>query len=510
MVNQPQLSSRLAVGAGEQQDSRVAQFYHGRVLFITGGTGFIGKVLVEKLLRSCPGVKRVYLLVRSKRGEEPVARLRTALNSEVFDRVRQEQPAALEKVRAIAGDLALPNLGLSDADQTSLIEEVSVVFHSAATVRFYDPLKRAVAFNVLGTRCVLELCRKMPKLCAFVHVSTAYSNWSKNEVHEMIYPSPVDAQRLIEATQCVDEKIAEKMSEFSIGQPNNYALTKAVAESLVLDERGTLPVAIVRPSIVTASWKEPFPGWVDNLNGCTGIMVSLGLGLLPSAIAKEECLADLVPVDIVANMLICVAWHTNTTRPEHIRVYNCTRSNFQPRTWGEVLDELRRIVPIYPLPDTMFYPSFLVTENQLLHRLLLLCLRYVPARTADLALQLTGRQPRFVALYEKVYKGIDAVKFFTTNSWLFRSSNVVGLINDLSATDKQLFNIDLRNMEWTSYCDNYVLGARKYLFKAKENELPQARKRLRRLYAAHIFVNFFLAIAVFGLLVVMWLNCCVS
>ena len=52
--------------------------------------------------------------------------------------------------------------------------------------------------------------------------------------------------------------------------PNTYAYTKAFAEQLLRQEHGQIPVAIVRPTIVTAAMKEPLPGWIDNLNGPTG------------------------------------------------------------------------------------------------------------------------------------------------------------------------------------------------------------------------------------------------
>ena len=56
-----------------------------------------------------------------------------------------------------------------------------------------------------------------------------------------------------------------------IGQcPNTYTYTKALAEQILEIERGDIPLAIVRPSIVTAAEKEPQPGWIDNLNGPTG------------------------------------------------------------------------------------------------------------------------------------------------------------------------------------------------------------------------------------------------
>lgn len=61
----------------------VKDFYRDRSIFITGGTGFMGKVLVEKLLRSCPGIKNIYLLIRPKKGQDVQQRLEELLNGPV-------------------------------------------------------------------------------------------------------------------------------------------------------------------------------------------------------------------------------------------------------------------------------------------------------------------------------------------------------------------------------------------------------------------------------------------
>lgn len=47
----------------------IQKFYAGTNIFITGATGFMGKCLLEKLLRSCPDIEKIYVLVREKKGK---------------------------------------------------------------------------------------------------------------------------------------------------------------------------------------------------------------------------------------------------------------------------------------------------------------------------------------------------------------------------------------------------------------------------------------------------------
>ena len=64
-------------------DSGIADYYKNKSVFITGATGFIGKVLIEKLLRSCYDLKKIYLLVRGKKGHGPKQRLDELVNCKV-------------------------------------------------------------------------------------------------------------------------------------------------------------------------------------------------------------------------------------------------------------------------------------------------------------------------------------------------------------------------------------------------------------------------------------------
>ena len=61
----------------------IRDFYANKTIFITGATGFLGKIVIEKLLRDCPLVKKLILLTRSRRGVNPQQRIDNILDSGV-------------------------------------------------------------------------------------------------------------------------------------------------------------------------------------------------------------------------------------------------------------------------------------------------------------------------------------------------------------------------------------------------------------------------------------------
>lgn len=97
------------------------------------------------------------------------------------------------------------------------------------------------------------------------------------------------------------------------GRPNTYTYSKSLAEHIVYNEfNGLAKVCIARPSIVAPAKKEPVHGWIDNYNGPAGLGLLGALGILRVFEWQGEALVDIVPVDLIANGLIAIAWHTAT------------------------------------------------------------------------------------------------------------------------------------------------------------------------------------------------------
>lgn len=206
---------------------------------------------MEKLLRSCD-VRTIYILVRSKKGKSMETRCEEIFDDIVFERVKQCSPKFRHKIVAVCGDCVLPGLGIAPAERRTLAQEVNIVFHVAATVRFDEKLKLALGINVAGTREIMLLAREMPELKALVHVSTAYTNCNRpsSTIEEKIYRPYLSGENAIKLTQCLDEKTLDAITPQIIKDwPNTYSFTKCLAEDLVRDMSKGLPVAVFRPAI---------------------------------------------------------------------------------------------------------------------------------------------------------------------------------------------------------------------------------------------------------------------
>ena len=127
----------------------IKEFYKGKTILLSGTTGFVGKVILEKILRSLSDVKRIYVMVRPKKTVTIAQRLHNEiLSSEIFSFCFANNPGfkkmTLEKIKPIAGDLIIDKLGLSVEDRAELVRELDIIINCAASVNFDDPLLDAI------------------------------------------------------------------------------------------------------------------------------------------------------------------------------------------------------------------------------------------------------------------------------------------------------------------------------------------------------------------------------
>ncbi|XP_075998005.1 fatty acyl-CoA reductase 1 isoform X2 [Genypterus blacodes] len=463
----------------------IPEYYVGKTVLITGATGFMGKVLLEKLLRSCPGVKAVYVMVRPKAGQSPQARVNDMVNCKLFERLQEEEPGFAEKIIAVNSDLTQPEMDLSKEDQNTLAENINIVFHCAATVRFNEPLKDAMQLNVLATQKMVALAHRIKHLEVFIHISTAYANCDRELIEEVIYPPPVDYRKLIDSLSWMDDSLVSAMTPKLIGErPNTYTYTKAMAEYMVQQEAGNLNIAIVRPSIVGASWKEPFPGWIDNFNGPSGIFIAAGKGILRTMKASNDAVADLVPVDVVINATLAAAWYSGSqqlNRPKNILVYNCTTGGINPFRWGEVENCINMTFKTNPLEKAFRRPNVNLRSNPFTNQYWTTVSHTLPALLYDCYLGLTGQKPRMMKTITRLHKAMMVLEYFTSHSWVWNTDNMTMLLGQMSPDDKKVFNFDVRQLHWAEYMESYCMGTKKYVLNEELSGLPAARKHLNKL-----------------------------
>ena len=176
-------------------------FYSDRTVLLTGVTGFLGKGIASKILRDLPGVRRLYVLIRSHRQPDgssvPVdERLeKEFFATSVFDRFRESEPDGYAAIRArteaVNGDILEPRLGIEAAVYAQLKAEVDLVINSAAAVDFDAALDKSLELNTLGPQRVLEFVHDCRQGTVLVQVSTAYVNGRRSgSIPEA--PLPVD------------------------------------------------------------------------------------------------------------------------------------------------------------------------------------------------------------------------------------------------------------------------------------------------------------------------------
>ncbi|TGZ57659.1 Fatty acyl-CoA reductase [Temnothorax longispinosus] len=435
----------------------IPEWFANKNVLITGSTGFMGKVLVSKLLLSCPDIGEIFLIIRKKKGYDPQIRLQLLLQQEPFRILREQYPERLKKLIVIFGDITVEELALSVADKERLTSRVAVVFHMAASVRFDLPLKNAIKMNTISTINVIALAKQLPLLESFIHISTSFCQCGEAVLEERAYHSRISPDDVIHMVNTMTDDALEAMRLKLLGeQPNTYAYSKALSEEFV--SRCGLPVGVIRPSIVTASFKEPVPGWVDNMNGPTGLMIGAGKGVVRSMLCNADYVSDIIPCDMAVNATIALAWQVGMEKSTKPLFLNATANHENPISWGDALEIGKKHVLANPFSQPLWYPGGRLTSSKVLHWLAVMFFQTIPAYLLDILLIVTGNKPFLVRVQNRVNVGLELLQYYTMKQWVFRDDNLRDLEHQLCPSDKETFFTNTKLIGWNEYLLAYILG----------------------------------------------------
>ncbi|KAJ9188693.1 hypothetical protein P3X46_000063 [Hevea brasiliensis] len=157
----------------------ILQFLENKTIFVTGVTGFLAKIFVEKILRVQPNVKKLYLLLRASDATSASHRFHNEVMRKDLFRVAKEKLGAnfdaiiSKKINIFSGDVCYDDLGIKDSSlREEMKKELDIVLNFAATTRFDERYDIAFGTNTIGAKNVMCFAKICLKLKLFVHIST--------------------------------------------------------------------------------------------------------------------------------------------------------------------------------------------------------------------------------------------------------------------------------------------------------------------------------------------------
>lgn len=139
-----------------------------------------------------------------------------------------------------------------------------------------------------------------------------------------------------------------------------------------------------------------FPGWIEGLNGPTGIMIGAGRGVIRSMHCNPKYRSEAMPVDITINACIASAFKRSTMKTNDVFYCNISDSRSDQVSWGESIEMGKQMFYEHPLCLSLWYPAGSVKANYYNHLFCVIFFHYLPAYIIDFLLLITRQKPLYV------------------------------------------------------------------------------------------------------------------
>lgn len=449
---------------------------------------------------------------------------------------------AHEKLVAVPSDLTQDRLGMDDEMYAQLTREVDIVINCAATVVFDEPLDVALEQNTLGPMRVVEFAKACHN-AVLVHASTAYVSGQQTGkiFEETPVPNRTVAQKLgnakdddfdldreIAAIQAYAEEVdaaslePARIAQFhklldqqdhgkritehrrthqidalrqrwkreqlvlrglergrELGWHDSYTMTKAMGEQMIVKTRGDLPVVIVRPSVIESSLSDPEPGWLDGLKVADPLIAHYGKGRLVDFPARPDVVLDVIPVDIIVNVIIGVlpTIQANTD----VKVYHVCTGDQNPMNVGDMVRLVYEYFLKHPMLDRKGrpilvkpwkYPTLEAFQRQLKYRyqLPVKALKWLFDQTPNGRFNKQKRQLSLLdATLENARSLSDIYSAYVQLPCEFQTDHMQALFEGMDAEDREIFNCDVSRIDWPTYIQEiHVPGLKRHVLKSGE------------------------------------------
>ncbi|XP_044963519.1 probable fatty acyl-CoA reductase 4 isoform X2 [Hordeum vulgare subsp. vulgare] len=447
-------------------EQKISGYFKNKSILITGSTGFLGKVLVEKVLRVQPDVKKIYLPVRAVNQAAAKQRVETeVIRKELFGLLREKhgdgfESFIAEKVVPLAGDMRCKDFGIDYETLTELrlTHELEVIVNASATTNFYERYDVALDTNVMGVKHMCNFAKKCPNLDMLLHVSTAYVAGEKQGlVQERLFQ---DSETLRDGTH-LDIDMEVRLAKNLKKKMDADVYTSPKAQRRAMKDLG-----------LTSSIHSILIGYVKN--GHT------------SFLANRNLIMDVMPGDMVVNvMMTTMVAHSSSLlekkkshlEPNTPMVYHVSSSLRYPVSYAVLYEAAFRFFKEQPISgldgrtvlthkmwfigNIFFFRLFMVLRYrlplELLHLISVLCCGFFGLD--DLYQELARK-------YRHAMQIVDLYGPFALFKGCFVDANLNKLRLAMANDHGSLFNIDPKTIDWDDYFYRVHLpGVIKYMLK---------------------------------------------